>query len=210
VIVLSHRGYWLEPGEKNEVVAFRRSFDLGFGTETDVRDRDGELVISHDPPGQDAMTLEAFMALLPSPDLPLAINVKADGLGARIGAVMAAAGHRDWFLFDMSVPDAVVSLRSGQPIFSRLSEYEPEPAAFLAQAQGIWLDHFVSEWWDAELVLRLLDAGKRVCVVSPELHRRPHLACWQVLLPLAGRPGLMICTDLPEAARDFFSLEGQA
>ena len=46
MIVLSHRGYWKTPAEKNTAAAFRRSFDLGFGTETDVRDRGGELVIA--------------------------------------------------------------------------------------------------------------------------------------------------------------------
>ena len=52
--VISHRGYWKTPEERNAPVAFERSFSLGFGTETDVRDcvRDGvsELVISHDIP----------------------------------------------------------------------------------------------------------------------------------------------------------------
>ena len=37
-------------GREEHARRLRRSFDLGFGTETDVRDRGGELVISHDPP----------------------------------------------------------------------------------------------------------------------------------------------------------------
>jgi glycerophosphoryl diester phosphodiesterase len=48
--ILAHRGYWLEPGEKNSLSAFRRAFEGGFGIETDIRDLDGELVVSHDPP----------------------------------------------------------------------------------------------------------------------------------------------------------------
>jgi hypothetical protein len=39
--ILSHRGYWQHPSEKNTEAAFRRSFLLGYGTETDIRDRDG-------------------------------------------------------------------------------------------------------------------------------------------------------------------------
>jgi glycerophosphoryl diester phosphodiesterase len=43
--IMSHRGYWRGEDEKNTTTAFSRSFDLGFGTETDVRDALGQLVI---------------------------------------------------------------------------------------------------------------------------------------------------------------------
>ena len=36
--VISHRGYWKAASEKNTQTAFKRSFSLGYGTETDVRD----------------------------------------------------------------------------------------------------------------------------------------------------------------------------
>lgn len=41
--VLSHRGYWKHPNEKNLPIAFKRSFERGFGTETDLRDLQGSL-----------------------------------------------------------------------------------------------------------------------------------------------------------------------
>ena len=104
MIVLSHRGYWTSREQRNTREAFLRSFSLGFGTETDVRDRAGTLVISHDPPVGGEMTLDEFLALPGALEVPLAINVKADGLAETLGAAMAAAGHRDWFAFDMSVP----------------------------------------------------------------------------------------------------------
>ena len=50
MIIISHRGYWIQPAEKNTEEAFSRSFERGMGTETDVRDHRGELVISHDMP----------------------------------------------------------------------------------------------------------------------------------------------------------------
>ena len=58
--ILSHRGYWNNLTEKNSKSAFRRSFQLGFGTETDVRDLNGELVISHDMPIFDEATLPFY------------------------------------------------------------------------------------------------------------------------------------------------------
>jgi len=46
--VLSHRGYWKSDCEKNSESAFRRSFQLGFGTETDLRDLNGEMISPED------------------------------------------------------------------------------------------------------------------------------------------------------------------
>ncbi|WP_160122603.1 PI-PLC domain-containing protein [Rhodovarius lipocyclicus] len=203
MIILSHRGYWLSPQEKNTRAAFERSFGFGFGTETDVRDAGGRLVISHDPPTGGEMSLEEFLALLPDPELPLAMNVKADGLAKPLLAAMQAAGHRHWFAFDMSIPDTIMQLRAGVPVYTRLSDHEPE-ALLLDQAQGIWLDSFGPEWWDRQTVEHLLATGKRVCVVSSELHGRDTTAAWQVLRPLAGHPNLMLCTDVPEKAQAYF------
>ncbi|MGL9773851.1 MAG: hypothetical protein ACR5LG_07810 [Sodalis sp. (in: enterobacteria)] len=82
--ILSHRGYWKQPAEKNSTAAFIRSFDLGYGTETDLRDFDGQLVISHDMPGSSALAVDDLFTLYNSSKCScrptLALNVKADGL----------------------------------------------------------------------------------------------------------------------------------
>ena len=62
--IISHRGYWNTPAEKNTIHAFQRSFALGFGTETDIRDLKGELVISHDMPIGDEIRFEDFLDFL--------------------------------------------------------------------------------------------------------------------------------------------------
>ena len=64
--VISHRGYWKTAAEKNTATAFARSFEMGFGTETDVRDLNGLLVISHDMPQHPTMTLRQYLADLGS------------------------------------------------------------------------------------------------------------------------------------------------
>jgi len=203
MIILSHRGYWLEAAEKNTPTAFLRSFELGFGTETDVRDLAGELVISHDPPKGGEMSLAAYLRQPGAASLPQAINVKADGLARLIAQAMREAGATNWFVFDMSVPDTLMQLKEGNPVFIRMSEYEPEPP-LLEQAAGVWLDAFEGRWWDCALIERIVQRGKQVCIVSPELHKRPHLATWEALRPLAGLAGVMLCTDVPEAAQAFF------
>jgi len=204
MIVLSHRGYWKDPEEKNRPVAFRRSFNLAIGTETDVRDRSGVLVISHDMADGAAITLEAMLDLLGGRDLPLAMNVKADGLARDLLAAMRARGLSRWFSFDMSVPEMVVQLRLGLPVFTRMSEYEPSPACY-SEAIGVWLDGFRSVWYSAQAIEGLLRDGKQVCIVSPELHGRDHQELWDLLKSsrLASAPTLMLCTDLPEAAMEF-------
>lgn len=204
MIVLSHRGYWKTQEEKNTNAAFERSFDLGFGTETDVRDCKGELVISHDMPKGGEMTLDQFLDILDGRDLTLAINIKSDGLAARLAETMSRRGVKNWFVFDMSVPDIRGHLATGAKVFTRMSEVEPVPA-YIEQADGVWLDMFNGQWYDSSVIARLLDQGKRVCIVSSELHGRDPASLWSSLRSVAGHPQLMLCTDDPETARQYFA-----
>ncbi len=213
VIILAHRGFWKAAAEKNAAVAFERAFAAGYGVELDVRDFAGELVISHDPPGERGLTFEALLDLRDriAPTAPLAINIKADGLAEPVRAALAARRAGDSFVFDMSVPDTLAYVRGGARLFTRCSEYEPQPALYEAAA-GVWLDCFEQDlWWDRAVVERFLADGKQLAIVSPELHRRDHLAAWAVWRDLeretgpgSGAAGLMLCTDFPEAAEAFF------
>ena len=205
MIVLSHRGYWQKQDEKNQKIAFKRSFDLGFGTETDVRDCDGKLLISHDMPSGSELSLEGFLHILAKRNLPLAMNIKADGLVIPLKQAMEAAGVVDWFVFDMSIPDMRAYLQAGVPVFTRMSEVEREPVWF-EESSGVWLDAFIDIWYGAKEVEKLLQSGKRVCVISPELHKRDYQALWNLLLPFAKHDQLMLCTDLPEEAQAFFGV----
>ena len=79
--IIAHRGFWLDPSEKNTSIAFARALENGFGIETDFRDLNGELVISHDLPGDDAMPIGDFVSLYATAcnDVLMALNIKADG-----------------------------------------------------------------------------------------------------------------------------------
>lgn len=205
--ILSHRGFWLESFEKNMPEAFDRSFRSGFGTETDIRDHDGNVVIAHDPPLHGALTAEAMLTLHNAidPELPLALNVKADGLQAMTAALLERFALTGAFVFDMSIPDMLQWLKTDVPVYARLSDVEPEPL-LADRCAGIWLDAFHSDWWDDTTIERQLTAGRRVCIVSPELHRRDHRPVWDRLAAAAvtASDDLMLCTDLPQAAKEFF------
>ncbi|MDL2424711.1 phosphodiesterase, partial [Pseudomonas sp. BAgro211] len=95
----------MERPERHLKIAFDRSFDLGFGTETDVRDVAGRLVISNDMPSGEEMSLDDLLRIMAGRNLPLAMNIKADGLCEPLKATFEAHGHSNWFVFDMAVPD---------------------------------------------------------------------------------------------------------
>jgi len=208
--VLSHRGYWKTAEEKNTEIAFTRSFTLGFGTETDVRDWNGQLVISHDPPTGQPMLLETFLTLYKKhgDGLPLALNVKADGLQKSLLSALEANNVRNYFVFDMSVPDTLLYLNLGMNVFTRHSEYEPNPA-FYEIAKGVWMDCFEGDWMTDNDILSHLKANKQVCLVSPDLHKREHFSFWNAILAwkLHRENHLLLCTDNPEQAREFFHEE---
>lgn len=58
--IIAHRGMWFQQDEKNTFPAFERALQNGFGIETDFRDCNGELVISHDPASQNAIKAKDF------------------------------------------------------------------------------------------------------------------------------------------------------
>lgn len=206
--ILSHRGCWQEPSQKNTSEAFDRSFRLGFGTETDIRDLDASLVIAHDPPRRGAMPAADMLTLHAAidPSLPLALNVKADGLQAMTAALLEHFVLAEAFVFDMSIPDMLQWLKTGVPVYTRLSDVEPEPL-LVDRCAGVWLDAFHSDWWDITTIESQLAAGRRVCIVSPDLHRRNHQPVWDRLAAAAdviATDHLMLCTDYPQAAKEFF------
>jgi len=205
--ILSHRGHWIAPGEKNSEVAFRRSFAGGFGTETDIRDCAGKLVIAHDPPSGAEMSLTNFVAVHREyqPTLPLALNVKADGLQAVLREQLKGLVPGSFFFFDMSIPDMLSYVRQAMPVFTRHSDIENIPVLY-DQAVGVWLDDFHGNWALMPAIEKHLSAGKQVCIVSPELHGRDRRPFWSHLAASAvvKDSRLMLCTDFPEEARALF------
>lgn len=202
MLILAHRGLWKSPEEQNKLCAIRAAFEEGFGVETDVRDCRGQIVISHNPPDGRESNFSACAELLYGLNLPLAINIKADGLARDLRKIYMEYRLSDFFVFDMSIPDMREQLLAGNPTFGRLSDVESQ-ILWPDDISGIWLDSFGIFWYERELLDKLLNKY-RVCIVSEELHGRNNSRQWSMLLPLAKNNNLMLCTDRPLEARTFF------
>ena len=207
--ILAHRGYWDKVEKQNSFGALKRALDAGFGIETDFRDCNGVIVVSHDPPEGDFLEARAFFELYVELNTfgRIALNIKADGLQKSLLAMLCESGLplKNCYAFDMSVPDTLGYIASDIPTYTRLSEYEKSPP-FLNCSTGVWVDSFTGTVAQVAEAQRIIAAGNRACIVSPELHHRYHYTLWDEIMAagLHENPLFELCTDFPQAAYDFF------
>lgn len=212
--IISHRGLWKKTSEKNSLNSFKNSFSLGFGVETDIRDLDGALVISHDPPRKTdkPVTLDEFFECYKSyaKNDTLALNVKSDGLATLIKEKLIEFEINNYFVFDMSVPDNVSYSRNMIKFFTRMSDFEKVPSLY-EHSTGVLLDEFEKHWVNLETVVKLLKDEKKICIISPELHGRTYTQEWGNYksflkdISTEDQKKVIICTDLPSEAKEFFN-----
>lgn len=208
--IIAHRGFWLDPSEKNSISAFKRALSNGFGIETDIRDYCGDLVVSHDIPNSGSLKFSDFLALAKNyQNQVLALNIKADGLqGKLIETDILDYKH---FFFDMSVPDALAYQRENLNYYTRYSELETLPSLY-ETAGGIWFDQFYSSELNVDLVNKFLMDSKIITLVSPELHSFEYIQYWKQLKLFLNENSRFIdkvslCTDYPLQAKEYFSGE---
>lgn len=208
--ILAHRGFWLEASEKNSTSAFIRALIHGFGIETDLRDLDGELVISHDPPksGEKPISFATFLEIYKSVGTNgwLALNIKADGLSGLVGEYLVKYGIINAFVFDMSVPDMRHYTNSRTKVFTRLSDLEPI-ACCIDQCAGVWLDSFEEPYVKSSVINMTSQKGHFAAIVSPELHKRGYQEAWTDWASscnFSENGRLMLCTDFPSKALEYF------
>ena len=202
--------YGRTPDRQNSLYALKLSLDNGLGLETDIRDLNGELIISHDMPlySNKNVTLNELLDTYCENgcDLTLALNIKSDGLCLLIKKKLQNMNIKNYFVFDMSVPDSLSYKNEGLNFLARQSEYEVEPAIY-SDACGIWLDEFHTPWITSNLLKEHHQNGKYVAIVSPELHGRTYYAEWEKYKNISiNEPDIKIilCTDHPLEAKNYF------
>lgn len=208
--IIAHRGYWDEDIGNNSPAAIYRALEGGYGFESDIRDYMGELVISHNIPDASCQKAEeVFQWLAEFRDrYCFAVNIKADGLKDQLAGLLRKYGIANYFTFDMSVPQMLEYAEMGLTYFTRQSEVEPTPVMYEGAA-GVWVDGFWgTEWITEELLRGHIANGKRICLVSPELHKREYLSFWERLRSFElDWEEILLCTDKPSEAEEFIKTE---
>lgn len=198
--IYAHRGVWTTPDQQNSPESILKASQLGFGVETDFRAKNGNLAISHDPIiGSEAYDFNRFEFS----NLPIALNIKEDGLTQQYSNFLKRNPNEDSFIFDGSIPEMLKMRNAGLPHALRLSEYEKE---LPWETKFIWVDAFYEDWWiNSELMENLL--GKQIPIfVSPELHGRDREASWSYFRKLmhSNQGNFGVCTDFPIELKEYF------
>lgn len=204
--IIAHRGFWTYENEKNKNTAFERAFDLGIGIETDLRDYAGKILISHDMPKGNEMTLEDLLDIMAGRNLLLALNIKADGLADAIKNILLKYNHNNYFTFDMSIPDMIFQINIGIKVFTGLSDII-QNAILEDKTAGIWLDSFYTDWFKEDVIDNFIERNKKVCIVSADLHKRDNSAQWKKIKKskYLKSENLTLCTDKVEEALKYFA-----
>lgn len=143
-----------------------------YGVEVDIRSHGDRLIIHHDP-FVDGESFEAWLAAYRHGTLIL--NVKEEGLDARLIDLMQRSGIEDYFFLDQSFPFLIKYSKLGvHRCAVRVSEFESiQTALTLAgKVDWVWVDCFTKFPLSHDDARKLQEAGFKLCLVSPELQGR--------------------------------------
>jgi len=199
VEIIAHRGLWKTPDEQNTLLAFQRAVEKGFGIELDVRDWEGELIVSHDPclPRWERLFFKKLIEEINN--TPIAVNVKSCGLAPLFKELELP---KNIFFFDTATPDMWEYRACGLPYYVRYCPpHEPTVGGKLwNDAKGFYMDGIEDQPGGVHLITL---PSKRTLVASAELHQREYLPQWG-MYKRGKIPNFSIVTDHPEECRDFF------
>ena len=211
---MAHRGLFNSRSEQNTHLSISRALSEGYGIETDLRDLDGEVVVSHDPPTflESPPTLAWLLEQVnqsPS-DCRIALNIKSCGIANRLASMVSLLNVDPGriFAFDMSVPDLLSYHNTIIPVYTRLSELEII-SPLVDKSQGVWVDSFNGAFHQTIEAGKLMMKGIRAAVVSSELHHRDHHELWDNIHSsgIYKSPLFEICTDFPDEAVSRFCID---
>lgn len=174
---------------------------VSLGVEVDIRSQGDRLVIHHDPFAA-GESFDDWIAAYRHGTLIL--NVKEEGLEARLLESMARHGIDDFFFLDQSFPFLVKWARAGERRCAvRVSEFESVDTALTlaGKVDWVWVDCFTRFPLDEANALRLTSAGFKLCLVSPELQGRSaenEIPALRRLLLSSNIDAHAVCTKRPD------------
>ena len=172
-----------------------------FGIEVDIRSWGEGLTTHHDPfvKGEDfSEWLKHYQHSL------LILNVKEEGLEARLIELMKKHGIENYFFLDQSFPFLVKWAKLGEKRLAvRVSEYESIDTALSLKdkVNWIWVDCFTRFPLNANTAKQLKEANFKICLVSPELQGRNaelEIPALQKLLKAENITPDAVCTKRPD------------
>jgi len=207
--ILCHRGLWTQKKEQNSFQSLKKALVAGFSIETDIRDHNSKLIISHDPPNNldisiDFESLLEFYNTMNCKKQILGLNIKSDGIGQKIKQSLSDYDIKNYCTFDMSIPETLKYINQKLIFLSRMSEYERN-TEFSELCNGYWLDAFNSEWYSESVLNDLLAMKKNIFFVSSELHGREYNHQWKMIKKLLPSDKIFLCTDFPHKAEEYFN-----
>lgn len=163
--IIAHRGIWNKSADKNSIEAFKLSFNEKFGIETDLRDYQGSIVISHDPVinEKNILFFEDLLKLYKNSKSKnvLALNIKCDGIISEAETMLNKYKIKNYFFFDMTIPEFINASRKNiKKIFCRNSEYESFEK-LLNLTKGVWLDSFNGKHQNLKNLILYLSSKKK-------------------------------------------------
>ena len=185
---------------RNTVVELQ-STDSKFGIEVDVRSSGQRLIIHHDPFVEGTDFVEWIESYRHG---TLILNVKEEGLEARLIDLMEEKGIDDYFFLDQSFPFLIKWSKAGERRCAvRVSEFESvESAMILAgRVDWVWVDCFTRFPLSNSDATRLQGAGFKLCVVSPELQGRNAETEVPILYDIMSERQIIpnaVCTKRPD------------
>jgi hypothetical protein len=174
---------------------------IEYGVEVDIRSDHGQLIIHHDPLAQ-GENFESWLKHYQHGTLIL--NIKEEGLEARLIELMQHHHITDYFFLDQSFPFLIKWSKLGvRNCAVRVSEFESIKTALTlaGKIDWVWVDCFTHFSLSGEDAARLQNAGFKICLVSPELQGRPFDTEIPLLADLLCARSIRadaICTKEPE------------
>jgi hypothetical protein len=163
-MIVSHRINTIEQIEKlnpDEAIEF------------DVRDSNGKCIVEHDA-FQIGLDFETFLKAVGKRFL--LVNIKSEGIEMKVLELLKFYNIHNFFLFDCSFPKIIELANMGERrIGVRFSEYETIETVMSLKnkIEWVWVDSFEVFSMTKEIMEKIKNAGMKMCLVSPDLHKKP-------------------------------------
>ena len=209
--IIAHRGLWKSEDKKNSLDSLVMAIKSNFGIETDLRNHNDKIYVCHDIIDVDKnitfpQLIDSIKDINNFSNNLIFLNIKSDGIISMVVDYLRKEKIDNYVLFDMSLPELWKSRNYYDNVFAGISDIFNIDYK-IKNFRGFWVDSFIDEQWITnEQIKKWLEDDYQLCIVSPELHRRDYLNFWKKIksFDCINDKRIMICTDKPNEALEFF------